>query len=702
MPRLVNASLAVFLLMLPAVAEEHVVRTIQEAKELSHANFLVPIDFELRGRIIFAADVGKALDNRIVVIEDGGQRLMLHISKEHPVKIQANPGDTAVLRGQTEIHAGIYDWLRIDSATTVAVNDPPPPEAATVEGILDGLHDLKIVTVCGEVSAVFKDEIDARWHYCILRDADRSILLAVCDDSLNHAWTRGIVGSKVEATGLCSTFYGLRKFVRPGVRAVSPDSLRIVRPAPDSFNVPLLENSHEITSVDGVMRIGRRKVCGLVLATWSENRILVKSADGRIARVDLAVESNLPKAGDMVCAAGTVTTDFFRLNLTDAVVRPMPSDVQRVAPEPVMEEDQFITDMASLRNKVLYLGRTVRVSGRVERIMQTGDASVRIDLDVGGTRMTAVADPRLMPLDEVEAGCKVEVTGAFVTDGDNWHPDTPFPRIGEWFIALRSPEDIRMLSRSPWWTAGRLSVIIALLLAALAASAGWIYGLRILANRRGRELYREQIALASAQLRIDERTRLAAELHDSLSQNLSGIACQVSTAKLTAGDDETRKLLTTAERMLQSSRTELTRCISDLRCDTLEEPDFDDAIRKNLAKLALPASVQVRFNIPRAKVSDSTAHSILCIVRELVSNAVRHGKASSIKVAGSVENDCLLFSVKDNGCGFDAEHRPGVNEGHFGLAGIKDRVNRLGGLLEIKSSPGKGAKITVVISGNAS
>ena len=134
----------------------------------------------------------------------------------------------------------------------------------------------------------------------------------------------------------------------------------------------------------------------------------------------------------------------------------------------------------------------------------------------------------------------------------------------------------------------------------------------------------------------------------------------------------------------------------------MEEPDFDDAIRKNLAKLALPASVQVRFNIPRAKVSDSTAHSILCIVRELVSNAVRHGKASSIKVAGSVENDCLLFSVKDNGCGFDAEHRPGVNEGHFGLAGIKDRVNRLGGLLEIKSSPGKGAKITVVISGNAS
>ena len=173
-------------------------------------------------------------------------------------------------------------------------------------------------------------------------------------------------------------------------------------------------------------------------------------------------------------------------------------------------------------------------------------------------------------------------------------------------------------------------------------------------------------------------------------------------AKLTAGDDETKNLLATAERMLQSSRTELTRCISDLKCDTLEEPDFDTAIRKNLEMLALPAAIHVRFNVPRARVSDSTAHAILCIVRELASNAVRHGMASSIKVAGSIDGSHLFFSVRDNGTGFDVASRRGVSEGHFGLAGIQDRVNRLDGSFNLRSEPGKGtvARVTIPIPSN--
>ena len=168
------------------------------------------------------------------------------------------------------------------------------------------------------------------------------------------------------------------------------------------------------------------------------------------------------------------------------------------------------------------------------------------------------------------------------------------------------------------------------------------------------------------------------------------------------GDDETKNLLATAERMLQSSRTELTRCISDLKCDTLEEPDFDTAIRKNLEMLALPAAIHVRFNVPRARVSDSTAHAILCIVRELASNAVRHGKATSVKVAGSIDNSHLSFSVRDDGTGFDVASRRSVSEGHFGLAGIQDRVNRLDGSFDIRSAPGKGtvARVSMPLPSN--
>jgi signal transduction histidine kinase len=103
----------------------------------------------------------------------------------------------------------------------------------------------------------------------------------------------------------------------------------------------------------------------------------------------------------------------------------------------------------------------------------------------------------------------------------------------------------------------------------------------------------------------------------------------------------------------------------------------------------------IRFNVPRKALSDDIAHVLMRIVRELVQNAVRHGGASQVKIAGSLDGDSLRFSVSDNGCGFDPATRPGVMQGHFGLQGIHERVNQLNGDLSIESAPGKGAKVSI-------
>jgi signal transduction histidine kinase len=105
----------------------------------------------------------------------------------------------------------------------------------------------------------------------------------------------------------------------------------------------------------------------------------------------------------------------------------------------------------------------------------------------------------------------------------------------------------------------------------------------------------------------------------------------------------------------------------------------------------------VRFAGPRTAISDSTAHGVLNAVRELVSNAVRHGEAAKIRIAGEVRSGTLRVSVRDDGCGFDPANRPGQAEGHFGLDGIAERIERLGGTFEIKSAPGKGTKATIQI-----
>jgi signal transduction histidine kinase len=152
-----------------------------------------------------------------------------------------------------------------------------------------------------------------------------------------------------------------------------------------------------------------------------------------------------------------------------------------------------------------------------------------------------------------------------------------------------------------------------------------------------------------------------------------------------------------ASRTLASCRNDLRNCMWDLRNQTLDDVTMDDAIRRTLAPHLAGASLSVRFEVDRELFSDTTALAILRIIRELTVNAVLHGRATAIKVAGCIENGRLMFSVADNGCGFDPDSAPGVEQGHFGLQGVAERAERLNGELMIRSTPYKGTKAQVSI-----
>ena len=124
---------------------------------------------------------------------------------------------------------------------------------------------------------------------------------------------------------------------------------------------------------------------------------------------------------------------------------------------------------------------------------------------------------------------------------------------------------------------------------------------------------------------------------------------------------------------------------------------MNEAIRQTLEPYSDDAAISIRFFIPREILSDSTAHTILRIIRELVVNAIRHGHADKVRVAGALEDGKLLFSVTDNGCGFDPENRPGLADGHFGLEGVAERARTLGGELAVDSRRGHGTRATVTI-----
>ena len=148
---------------------------------------------------------------------------------------------------------------------------------------------------------------------------------------------------------------------------------------------------------------------------------------------------------------------------------------------------------------------------------------------------------------------------------------------------------------------------------------------------------------------------------------------------------------------LRSCHSELRNCLWDLRNEALEEPTMTAAIRRTLVPHLSDAALDVRFNFPRVRLSDTTAHTILRVIRELALNGIRHGGADRIKIAGAVEGEELKISVRDNGCGYDPATAPGVAQGHFGLEGIRERIRALSGSFTIGPRDHGGTRAVITI-----
>jgi signal transduction histidine kinase len=111
-------------------------------------------------------------------------------------------------------------------------------------------------------------------------------------------------------------------------------------------------------------------------------------------------------------------------------------------------------------------------------------------------------------------------------------------------------------------------------------------------------------------------------------------------------------------------------------------------------------SAVVRFNVPRDILSEQTTHTVLRIVRELVVNAIRHGLATHVRIAGTLKDGVIMFSVKDNGSGFCATTANGPSNGHFGLQGIRERLLNYNGSMSVENSPDGGADFRIVMNDN--
>ena len=559
------------------------------------------------------------------------------------------------------------------------------------------------VTVEGDVVEVFRDDIDADYGYLFLMDGN-VILPVICklngDERLD-----GLIDSRIRATGYYSLVPGGRRiFSDPYLYIERRIDITTVKPIAEVFAVPELDATRSGDNPKGLALLGRRRATGRVNAVWGGNQVLLTTANNALVRLSLRHGMRVPAIGARITAVGRVASDLFYYVLDLATYRTEPADTTPAAvPTAISIRQLYINSRRSPGAPAfesVYNGQLVCVRGHV-RSMPAREAGLhRLILEEDG--FEAAVDVSVLPdaARDICVGCIAEVTGVYVIDSPLWNPTRTSPRVNGFVIAPRTADDIALVRRPPWWTPQKLAVVIGILLALLLLALVWSSSLRILVERRGRQLAHRQAETNKARLKTAERTRLAAELHDSVVPNLTGAMFEVRAAQVAlpegAGDSEEH--LDIVLKTLSSSQTELRNCIWDLRNHALEQMDVDEAIRITLQPHLGDTALQLRFNVPRQTIPDSDLHNILCIIRELVINAIRHGGATLVKIAGATEQGRILFSVRDNGRGFDVARKPGMEQGHFGIEGITERAKALGGTLRLESTPGKGTSASVNIA----
>ncbi|HUB79111.1 MAG TPA: two-component regulator propeller domain-containing protein [Bryobacteraceae bacterium] len=200
---------------------------------------------------------------------------------------------------------------------------------------------------------------------------------------------------------------------------------------------------------------------------------------------------------------------------------------------------------------------------------------------------------------------------------------------------------------------------------------------------------------------LEERARLAREIHDTLAQGFVGISSQLDAVAMCMPDEQSsaRKYLDMARRMARHSLTEARRSVMDLRASVLEGQDLAAALESGTRMWTAGAGVDVKVDVsgPEMVLPQEMEQHLLRIAQEAVTNVVKHAGANRIAIKLHTEARKLFLQIRDNGRGFDTPDVFSSRGGHFGLIGMRERAERLGGELHLASNPGEGTEVEVTV-----
>jgi NarL family two-component system sensor histidine kinase YdfH len=234
---------------------------------------------------------------------------------------------------------------------------------------------------------------------------------------------------------------------------------------------------------------------------------------------------------------------------------------------------------------------------------------------------------------------------------------------------------------------------------------GWII-LSIQQVHARSQLEAAHLQLAAYAMRIEEltlvneRQRLARELHDTLAQDLVGLTLQLERIDLHLDKkrfDRARELVQQAMSRARAALAEARCAIDDLRANTLAPADLLLALQREISRFMTTTSIVCTADLSAlSAMPESLCEHVLRAITEGLTNVARHSQAHQVQIYAQLSEATLTIEIRDDGIGFDSTTAL-TRQGHYGLLGLRERARLVGGHLHINSSPGKGTLLQLCL-----
>jgi signal transduction histidine kinase len=330
-------------------------------------------------------------------------------------------------------------------------------------------------------------------------------------------------------------------------------------------------------------------------------------------------------------------------------------------------------------------------------------------------------------LGAIPIGSLVEARGICLLDGSS------DGKIKSFRLLLPTSHDVSVIEKPSWLTPQHLLATLMSLFAVLLVAIGWTIWvsnknsvLQSLVQEKeaaqgelqqAHDQLEERVRERTAQLKVEmtarkeselqfravltERTRLAQELHDTLEQTLTGIALQqdLVASQFAKNPDSAVQHLKLARNLMRQSQADLHRSVWGLRSRAEEEFNLTSALITSVRQITGDTGVRVVTETigDSGQLSEIIEENLLRIGQEAATNTVKHAGATMLKIELHFSPQKVVLQIHDDGKGFDPETCAGPKDGHFGLLGIRERTERLGGQVKITSAPNAGTSIRVEI-----